>query len=304
MSKIKTLLPYWVGWGVLLASSSFGSISLTNGVLQMLLFAVVVCIPAWRTERMSYVDIGWPWGLVVIGAVTILLGSGDALRIAMVGGLYVFMGGRMGFFALQLWRAGVLERELPRYRYQAVRWDRAGESNIPLARQVEVLAQGFANMSFLAYPAMLIGSNPAPSISTFEILGFCLACGAFVFESVADFQKAGFIARSKASGQRNRVCDVGLWRFSRHPNYFSEWMVWNGLVLMAIPSLRSVFQIESLWIALPLTAGLFFVSRLMYVTLVHYTGAKPAEFYSVQKRPDYVDYQRTTNMFFPGPRND
>ena len=78
-------------------------------------------------------------------------------------------------------------------------------------------------------------------------------------------------------------------------------MVWNGLVVMAIPSLRHVFAVESVAIAVLLTAGLLFVPRLMYVTLVHYTGAKPAEFYSVQKRPDYVTYQKTTNRFFPGP---
>ena len=51
-----------------------------------------------------------------------------------------------------------------------------------------------------------------------------------------------------------------------------------------------------------LGAGLFMTSRIMYVTLVTYTGAVPAEYYSVQKRPDYKDYQQTTNMFFPGPK--
>jgi steroid 5-alpha reductase family enzyme len=47
--------------------------------------------------------------------------------------------------------------------------------------------------------------------------------------------------------------------------------------------------------------GLLSVSRFMYTTLVRYTGAVPAEFYSVQKRPEYKTYQETTNMFFPGP---
>jgi steroid 5-alpha reductase family enzyme len=301
LSKLKTLAPYLVGWALLLASLNFTTISLANGVLQLVLFTFVVCIPAWRTERMSYVDIGWPWGLVVIGVVTLMMAQGDPLRIAMVGGLYIFMGGRMGIFALKMWRAGELERELPRYQYQAVRWDRAGESNFPLARQVEVLAQGFANTSFLAYPAMIIGLNPDPSLSAIELLGFAVACAAFLFESVADFQKAGFVVGAKSRGERNRVCDVGLWRYSRHPNYFAEWMVWNGLVLMALPSLFHLFEAEPVWIAVLLTIGLGFVSRLMYFTLVYYTGAKPAEFYSVQKRPDYAEYQRTTNIFFPGP---
>ena len=50
--------------------------------------------------------------------------------------------------------------------------------------------------------------------------------------------------------------------------------------------------------------GLFLISRIMYVTLVTYTGAIPSEYYSVQKRPAYKDYQQTTNMFFPGPTKE
>lgn len=301
MGKFVKLLPYLAGWGLLIVSSNFGNLGMVNGLLQVLLFVFVVCIPAWRTGRMSYVDIGWPWGLVVIGVLAMIMGDGDSVRAAMVGGLYIFMGARMGGGALRLWSLGALEREFPRYQYQALRWERAGEKNIPVARQVEVLAQGFANASFLSFPALIIAVNPAPTISAIEFLGFGLAGAAFLLESLADMQKASFLARAKATGKRGRVCDVGVWRYSRHPNYFAEWMVWNGLILMALPSLPHLFETESLVVAALLTAGLLFASRLMYVTLVYYTGAKPAEFYSVQKRPEYKAYQRTTNMFFPWP---
>ncbi len=301
MKKFVKLLPYIAGWALLVASNDLRTLGLINGLLQVVLFTFVVCIPAWRTGRMSYVDIGWPWGLVVIGVLTLSMGGGDGLRIAMVGGLYILVGGRMGGGALNLWRVGALEREFPRYQYQAVRWEKASETNIPVARQVEVLAQGFANASFLSFPAFIIAANPASSISPVEILGFAVACGALVFESVADFQKVAFISKTKAKGLRNRVCDVGLWRYSRHPNYFGEWMVWNGLILMALPSLVSLYRTESMPVAILVTAGLLFVTRIMYVTLVYLTGAKPSEFYSVQKRPEYADYQRKTNIFFPGP---
>ena len=79
-------------------------------------------------------------------------------------------------------------------------------------------------------------------------------------------------------------------------------MVWNGLILMAIPSLSNLFRLEGTLIATVITFGLLFVSRLMYVSLVYSTGAKPAEFYSVQKRPDYAEYQKRTNIFFPARR--
>ena len=78
-------------------------------------------------------------------------------------------------------------------------------------------------------------------------------------------------------------------------------MVWNGLIVMTLPSIPHLFEVETLLVAWLSTAALCFVSRLMYVTLVHHTGAKPAEYYSLKKRPEYAAYQAETNRFFPGP---
>jgi steroid 5-alpha reductase family enzyme len=167
--------------------------------------------------------------------------------------------------------------------------------------QIEALVQGLANASFLALPAYLIASNRSESLHVLEVIGLLIWMGAFVMESVADMQKLAFLREMKQRGLRNQVCNVGLWRYSRHPNYFAEWMVWNALVIAAIPSwlARSAQDGWVVWTLLGL--GLLFVSRIMYFTLVHYTGARPAEYYSVQKRPEYRAYQETTNMFFPGP---
>jgi steroid 5-alpha reductase family enzyme len=127
-------------------------------------------------------------------------------------------------------------------------------------------------------------------------------------ESVADFQKLGFLKRMKKTGMRNQVCNIGLWKYTRHPNYFAEWMVWNGLIIMAIPSwlaLRDVRvelfngQVDQIFWLL-VGVGLIYVSRMMYITLVYATGAIPSEYYSVQKRPGYKEYQKQTNLFFPG----
>ena len=61
LNYFRPLYSYLVGWALLLASNSFSHIGLVNGFSQLLLFALVVCLPIWRTGRMSYVDIGWPW---------------------------------------------------------------------------------------------------------------------------------------------------------------------------------------------------------------------------------------------------
>lgn len=302
MKYLNPLLPFIAAWVLLLLTTSFMAVSLINGVLQLLLFALVVCLPTWKTGRMSYVDIGWPFGLTVIGLVTWVLSDGNTVRVALVSIAYIFAGSRMGFGAIKLWRMGHLKRELPRYEFQKKRWAKAGKSNVPLAMQVEAILQGLANAGFLAFPAFIIASNPSDAISIFEVIGIVIWFASFGMESIADMQKLGFAREMKKLGKSNQVCNVGLWKYSRHPNYFAEWMVWNALVIAAIPSWLALYNVENIGLFLLLGLGLLFVSRTMYVTLVTYTGAVPAEYYSVQKRPEYRDYQATTNMFFPGPR--
>lgn len=269
-------------------------------MIQLVLFGLIVLYPIWKTETLSYVDIGWPWGLVCIGLVTLFLGEGYHWRVWLISGLYIFMGLRMGIGAVQLWRKGYIQKELPRYRYQRIRWERKGKTNIQVAMQIDAWVQGLANASYLALPAFIIGSNPSPNISIFEIVGLVFWIASFVIESIADQQKLGFLRQMKAEKQRNKVCEVGLWKYSRHPNYFAEWTVWNSLIIMSIPSWLAMQSSEPLIIWIVLGMGLLFVSMIMYKTLVYLTGAKPAEYYSLQKRPDYMSYTKRVNMFFPG----
>ena len=296
--------PYLLGWSILLASAGMSGLALVNGIAQLILFSLVVCLPIWKTGRLSYVDIGWPWGLVVIGVTTFLFAEGHELRKAVIAGAYVLAGLRMGVGALRMWKAGRFKKEFPRYHYQQMRWQRAGKTNVPLAMQTEALVQGLANASFLAFPAFVIGSNPGGGISPFEILGMVIWVLAFVMESVADKQKYDFSREMARKGEKNKVCDVGLWRYTRHPNYFAEWMLWNGLIVASVPSWWALRSSENLVIWVLLGVGLLFISRILYLTLVVYTGAVPSEYFSRRKRPDYEDYRRRTNMFFPGPRKN
>jgi len=295
------LLPFVAGWLLLLVTEQFFALSLVNGVAQLVLFAFVVCLPTWRTGRMSYVDIGWPWGLTVIGILTWIYGEGDSLRVAIVSIAYIFAGSRMGLGAIKLLISGHLDKELPRYEFQKKRWSKAGKTNTALAMQIEAIVQGVANAAFLAFPAFIIASDPSEEISIYEIIGIVIWLASFIMESVADAQKLKFLRAMKKSGARNTVCNIGLWQYSRHPNYFAEWMVWNALVIASIPSWLQLYPNMSVIIFVLLGVGLLMTSRIMYVTLVTYTGAVPSEYYSVQKRPAYKDYQQTTNMFFPGP---
>jgi steroid 5-alpha reductase family enzyme len=302
MNYFRPLYPFLFGWALILNSPTFSDIGLINGLGQLVLFALVVCLPIWRTERMSYVDIGWPWGLVLLGLISYWLSDGYWLRSLVVSGIVILIGLRMGMGALKMWRMGLLKKEFPRYQYQRRRWEKDGKTNVQLALQVDAISQGLANASFLALPVLIIASNNSPQFSLFEVAGLVIWVLAFAMETVADMQKLAFLQDMKKQGKQRQVCNVGLWRYCRHPNYFAEWMVWNGLVVAAIPSWLALQNTESTLIWGLLGAGLLFTSRMMYSTLVYVTGAVPSEYYSAQKRPGYTEYQQHTNRFFPGLR--
>ena len=302
MNYFRPVYPFLLGLGFILWSTTFFKLALLNSLGQIALFTVVVCIPIWRTGRMSYVDIGWPWGLVLLGFISFCFSEGYWLRSLVVSSVVILIGLRMGLGALKMWRLGFLKKEFPRYQYQRIVWKEEGKNNTALALQIDAIAQGLANASFLAFPVFIIASNGDQEFSVLEIVGLVIWILAFSMESIADFQKVRFLKEMKRAGKHRQVCNVGLWKYCRHPNYFAEWMVWNGLVIAAIPSWLSLkgFESEPVWLLLGI--GLLLASKFMYTTLVYTTGAVPSEYYSVQKRPDYKDYQQQTNRFSPGPR--
>ena len=302
MKYFKPFIPFIACWILLFNSNNFQSVALINGIGQLVLFLFVVCIPIWKTGRMSYVDIGWPWGVALIGLITYCQINAMTLSKTLVITAYILIGSRMGLGALKMWSVGLLKKEFPRYEYQKIRWEKSNKSNTGLAMQVEALSQGLANASFLAIPIFLISVSPSTQLSPLEIIGFTIFILSIVLETVADYQKLKFLKEMKHQNKQNMVCDIGLWKYTRHPNYFAEWMVWNGLIIASIPSFISLFDSEALWLWIMIGVALLYTSRIMYITLVYLTGAVPSEYYSAQKRPNYKKYQQSTNIFFPGPK--
>ena len=275
---------------------NFQKFLLINLISQIFIFLFIVCIPAYFTERMSYVDIAWPFGLIAIGIISFFYGNGYLLKKSIISMLYIIAGLRMGIGALILLKKGYLNKELPRYSYQRIRWKKKGFINDKFSVQYEILLQCFANATFLAIPAILISNNSSQTFSIIEVIGFLVWVIFFFLEHISDLQKQKFLINAKKNNLKNQVCNVGLWKYTRHPNYFSEWMIWNGLI---IASFSSLLVNNSMIVFLGTTTSLLYITILMYQTLVFLTGAIPSEYYSLIKRPDYKKYKQTTNMFFP-----
>ena len=298
MKYVKPLIPYLLGLVILFAQSDFVRLLSINLILQTILFVLVVCIPIYRTQRMSYVDIAWPWGLVVIGIVNYLYNEGTEIKILISSLLVCVIGLRMGIGAIGLWKRGYLNKELSRYEYQRIVWEKEGKSNTQISLQVDAITQGLANSTFLAIPIFLLGASSSETLNAVEYLGLSVWLISIILESVADWQKLNFLKEMKNQGLKNQVCDIGLWKYTRHPNYFFEWMVWNGVIIISLPTLlesNSLSQINKIIIGI----FIFYASKLMYDTLVYKTGAVPSEYFSLKKRPAYKDYQKTTSQFFP-----
>ncbi len=298
MKYVSPLFPYLVGMGILIAQSNFDRILYLNLLFQLILFFIVVCIPIYKTKRMSYVDIAWPWGLVVIGIVNYSHNEGSELMLLISTSIVSIIGLRMGIGAIGLLKQGYLKKELSRYQYQRILWEKEKKSNTHLALQVDAITQGLANATFLAIPIFISGSSSSESLNFIEYFGLTVWLVSIVLETVADRQKLNFLRQMKIDGMKNQVCNIGLWKYTRHPNYFFEWMVWNGVIIFSFPSLiglASLSQSNKVMIGI----CILFASKLMYDTLVHKTGAIPSEYFSLKKRPLYKEYMETTSQFFP-----
>ena len=295
-SRLFQIILFFLVFYIFFQIENFQNFLLINLISQIFIFLFIVCIPAYFTERMSYVDIAWPFGLIAIGIISFFYGNGYLLKKSIISMLYIIAGLRMGIGALILLKKGYLNKELPRYSYQRIRWKKKGFINDKFSVQYEILLQCFANATFLAIPAILISNNSSQSFSIIEITGFLVWVIFFFLEHISDLQKQKFLINAKKNNLKNQVCNVGLWKYTRHPNYFSEWMIWNGLI---IASFSSLLVNNSMIVFLGTTTSLLYITILMYQTLVFLTGAIPSEYYSLIRRPDYKKYKQTTNMFFP-----
>lgn len=289
-----------VFWALVLSLPELRAFALVNLGVQLAIFIPIASMPGWRRRQISFVDIAWPTGLMAIGIQLAIFADRITPLTVLTAAFYVMVGARMATWATRIYLSGGLVEELPRYRYQRIRWAHEGFRSERFSIQFEITVQMLANASVLAMPAYLIATNTSSSLSPWEIACVVVALAAYAFESLADLQKSRFTGGYESTG--TGVCDLGLWRYSRHPNYFGQWVQWVALVGLALPSLAGLRDTTdaALWVGL--LVFLLMGAGAMYYTLVHYTGAVPAEHYSALKRPAYAEYQATVNRFFPGPR--
>ena len=211
------LLAYLLPLGYALsAAEEMKRLLLLNAAFQLCVFAVVVQIPVAVTQKMAYVDIGWPLGLVVLGATGMHFGRGAYLRrllgcgCMMLHGARMLIGMRMRIIALEYcWLivavTGALvlfypynfkSGDLSRYQYAKHRWvehEGLSEALWPIKAQMDTLIQCFANCLVLACPVLLAASNPLVAFHPLEAAGVAMWLLSWAMENIADGQKVLFL---------------------------------------------------------------------------------------------------------------
>jgi steroid 5-alpha reductase family enzyme len=229
-----------------------------------------------RTRNAGWVDVGWALGLAVMAMLAAGLGTAPLERrllVGLVGGLH---GLRLG---LHLWRRVATEPEEDG-RYQAIRAAWPTHTNAKFFGFFQ--AQALLDVA-LGLPFLLAAWNPRPGVQPLEWAAALLWLVAWLGEALADAQLRHFKTLGSSHGL---TCRTGLWRWSRHPNYFFEWLVWVAYCLLA-------FGAPLGWLA---ALG----PALMLYFLLRVTGIPYTEAQSLRSRPvDYARYQRETSAFVP-----
>jgi len=240
-------------------------------------FALVwwVCV---RIDNYGFLDAIWSLSVAILAPIYAILGSGDPSRKTAFTAVGVAWSLRLGLYILiRVWRHHPQEDK--RYRTLREKWPGPGRFLLFFELQAVIAV-------LFSLPFLLAALNPRPDLGVFEVAALALTVAAIIGEATADWQAQRF---KKNPANAQAVVNVGLWRYSRHPNYFFESLVWWGFFLAALESPYG-------WVTVvcPL---------LMLYLLLQVTGIPLTEKHSLESRgAAYREYQRTTSRFIPGFR--
>jgi len=226
----------------------------------------------------SIVDIFWGLGFVAIAVSTYLwTNDGGSARRELIVALVSLWGLRLAVFLL--WRnAG--RGEDPRYAAMRRYWG----ARFWWVSLFTVFALQGCLMWIVSFPVQLGQAAPGGSLGALDAVGVALFALGLSFEAVGDWQLARFRADPANAG---RVMDRGLWRYTRHPNYFGDCCVWWGLFVVALSTPYGVWSVVG--------------PALMSFLLLRVSGVALLERSIQRRRPDYAEYAKRTSAFFPRP---
>jgi steroid 5-alpha reductase family enzyme len=230
----------------------------------------------------SIVDIGWGIGFIIVTMVTFFAEGDDRFHQKLVSYLIIVWALRLSIYI------GIRNIGQPEdFRY--ANWRKEWGSNFLLRSFLQVfMLQGL--IMFINTLPIVVVNTDLPLFKSYKVLypvGVAVWVVGFFFEALGDYQM--YMFRCNRHPHKNKIMNKGLWRYTRHPNYFGEAVMWWGIFLLAIPSGRWYI---SVWAPVTIT---FLLLKVSGVTMLEkkYDG-----------NDEYSAYKRNTNSFLPWfPKN-
>jgi steroid 5-alpha reductase family enzyme len=251
----------------------------TITVLSGALLFTACYLVARRMDNYGIVDIVWSYAFGALALFYAAALPGWAPRRWLLSAIVLIWSARLG---THLYRRVMSHHpeEDRRYAEMRARWSDDFPHKMFVFYQQQALS-----VIILGLPFFLIARNLSPTIHPLEYAGLAIWFVGLAGESLADSQLAAF---KKNPFNKGRVCETGLWAFSRHPNYFFESLIWWAYFLIALPASWG-------WISVIAPLGITYL-------LLRVTGVPMAEEQSLRSRGDaYRDYQKRVSVFVPLP---
>ena len=244
-------------------------------LIVILAVGVVSWLVSVLKKDVSFVDSLWSLFFLIAAAVFVMEAEALSLKGILVFALVAIWSLRLSIYiTARNWG------EPEDYRYQSIR---ANNEPCFAFKSLYIVFGLQGVLAWLIALPLLPAISSDASLSVLDFAALLLWLVGFIFEAGGDYQLAKFKARKDSEGQ---VLNTGLWRYTRHPNYFGDFCIWWSFFLFAVAS-------GGWWsIASPL---------LMSVLLLKVSGVAMLEKTISTRRPEYAEYIRCTNAFFPGP---
>ena len=257
-----------------------------NGsIIILVVYSLVACcvimffvwLWSYRIGNAGVVDIFWSYNFPVIAFILLLFGPGFETRKLLFCGMVIIAGGRLGtHLAVRVLKH--LRQEEPRYAQIRKEWGENAELKMALFFQMQALSN-----ILLAVPFFIIILNTSPELNVFEYVGAAIWLISVLGEATADAELAAF---KKNPANKGKVCDKGLWGYSRHPNYFFEWLMWVSYFVFALGSPSGYLAISS--------------PAIILYLLLKVTGIPMTEEQSIRTKGDaFRKYQQQVSVFVP-----
>jgi len=244
--------------------------------ILILVYFTVIFIVAQMMKNNSIVDSFWGPGFFIVAAYTFLMAKNQGTRSIVVTTLVTIWAIRLFFYiTLRNWN----KPEDYRYIDMRKRW---GNSFPMLKAFLNVfLLQAMINY-IVALPIIVTNTSSIQTMSLLNYLGVGVWIFGFIFEVLGDSQLKAFKANKENKG---KLMTEGVWKYTRHPNYFGEAAMWWGIFLVSISGFYDI---------------LFIVSPLLITLLLLFVSGVPLLEKKYKGREDFEAYARRTNKFFPG----